>query len=256
MAIGLGLRTFQKKSKRVFVTAVDALYPPLCMSCGSEVASPGFCAACFAQFEAIAGTICETCAVPLMGDAGEAVQCDRCMNDNPPWLACRAVALYGGASRKVVLSLKHGDRLDLGGTMAQWMLDAGFDLTRPDIVLPIPLHWRRLMKRKYNQAAELARPIAKRLDSAYQPHLLTRKSHTPMQKDLSKSERIAQQAGTIIVAERFKNELKNKNILLVDDVMTTGATLRAASQACLGAGAKTVNILVFARVVAPWEMPI
>lgn len=239
---------FAQKSKPL----LDVIYAPLCPSCGKEVTSRRLCADCFVDFTPITGTRCHSCALPLPGQSDESVFCDFCLKDTPAWNAGAAVALYEGTARRIILSLKHADRLDLSAFMAQGMLENCRDFPTADLVIPVPLHWRRLLSRRYNQALELARPIAKQLNTTVLPDALQRQHYTEMQKHASRAERIATQANAIIVNPRHGKRLKGQSILLVDDVMTTGATLRACANACWQAQCRSVHCVVFARV-ATWQ---
>ncbi len=158
--------------------------------------------------------------------------------------------VYGGNARKLVLGLKHGDRQDLAAPAAHWMTRALDDVpTEGALVAPIPLHRWRLLRRRYNQAALLARGIARNLGEAYCPDLLTRTRATPTLDGKSVEERFEALHGAIAVAEKKRPLIEGRHVLLVDDVMTAGATLTAASTACLQAGATDVSVVTLARAV-------
>jgi ComF family protein len=179
----------------------------------------------------------------------DGVPCDGCLYHPQAWSQGRAVAVYAGGARRIILGLKHGDRLDMGPTLARWMATAGHDvLNDADIIAPVPLHWTRLLKRRYNQAVELSRHLAQGRDMEHIPDLLTRTKRTSMQKDMSRDERFENQRDALKITNRFAQDIIGKRILLIDDVMTTGATLSACAEACISAGAANVNVLVFARV--------
>jgi len=161
---------------------------------------------------------------------------------------------YEGSGRRLVLALKHGDRLDLVPMLAGWMLRAGPDLVREaDLILPVPLHWRRLLTRRFNQAAELARGVARAggRRGVYAPRLLRRIRATPTQDGRNRAARLANLAGAIALAPGAERRLAGRRVLLIDDVMTTGATLDACARACLAGGAAAVDVLVSALV--PFE---
>jgi ComF family protein len=140
----------------------------------------------------------------------------------------------------------------MGPTLARWMANAGDDvLSNADIIAPVPLHWSRLLKRRYNQAAELSRHLERGREAEYIPDLMTRTKRTSMQKNMTRDERFDNQREALKVTDRFVDSIQGARILIVDDVMTTGATLSACSEACISAGAANVNVLVFARVARP-----
>jgi ComF family protein len=159
------------------------------------------------------------------------------------------VAVYSGPARRIILSLKHGDRLDVAAPLGRWMAGAAEDLIADiDVVAPVPLHWSRLLRRKYNQAALLAQAISTQTKVPCIPDLLLRNRRTTMQKGMRKQERLANQRQAVIAHPKQALHLRNKRVLLVDDVLTTGATLSACAEACYSGGADDVNAVVFARV--------
>lgn len=245
------LRATTQKGKDLLHHIGRGIYPPLCLSCSAETDSPGLCAKCWSDTQFITGHKCGICGTPLLGDA-DGVPCDDCLRRPPAWSRGCAVTVYGGGARRISLALKHGDRLDMGPTLARWMVTAGEDvLDGVDIVAPVPLHWARLLKRRYNQAAELSKRIAQQQKLNHVPDLLTRFKRTTMQVDMNRDARFENQRAAIKVTDRFSKVVQGQKILMVDDVMTTGATLSACAEACMSAGAKEVNVLVFARVARP-----
>ena len=237
------LNTFGKR-------LLDALYPPACVSCGALTDAPhGLCPECWSDVTFISGLTCAKCSVPLPGSAQEDTLCDTCLRHPPAWDAGQAALLYSGAGRRIVLGLKHGDRLDLARPLAGWMQRAGSRvLPRADIVAPVPLHWRRLLQRSFNQASELVRQPAIAEGRTVLPGLLVRNRATPSQDGKTRAERFDNQRGAIAVAPRQAERIRDRNVLLIDDVLTTGATLSAAAEACRAAGAARVDVLVLARV--------
>jgi ComF family protein len=228
----------------------DSVYPPRCLSCQEETLEPsGLCAACWAETGFIAGLTCSVCGTPIAGQSRGNETCDTCLQSPPAFRAGKAALLYEGGGRKLALALKHGDRLDMVRPLAAWMSRAGAELiAASDLVAPVPLHWRRLLKRKYNQSSELARLVAANGGKLWIPDLLVRRRATPSQDGLDRAARFANQAGAFVLHRRHASSVAGKRLLLIDDVMTTGATLSACADACLAGGAEQVDVLVLARV--------
>lgn len=230
------------------LTAIrDLIYPPRCLACPEETEAAGnLCAACWAQVEFITGPVCDLCGAPVDGaETTDGLRCEECHRHPRDWSAGRAAVVYGGVGRQVVLQLKHGDRLDIAPTLARWIARAAPDLlARADIVAPVPLHWTRLFRRRANQSAELVRALA---PERAQPDLLTRTRMTLSLDGRNRQERAAILDGAI--ALRASADVTGQRILLVDDVLTTGATLGACARALNAAGAAEVNVAVLARVV-------
>ena len=162
----------------------------------------------------------------------------------------RAVARFDETARLLAHRLKYGDRLDLAGTLAGWMARAGAELLADaDVIVPVPMHRSRIWKRRFNQAALLADGIARRSGKRVDAFALARKRPTRPQVGLSRAERQSNLSGAFEVAEEASARVAGLRVLLVDDVLTTGATANAAARALLRGGAEAVDVLVFARVV-------
>lgn len=231
---------------------LSLIYPDQCAMCPELVDGPGgLCPSCWAGMPFVNGLVCDTCGVPLPGAADHLqAYCDDCLVAIRPWASGRAALAYRDSGRRMVLALKHGDRPDLAKTVAKWMETAGRPILKSDTVLvPIPVHWSRLVARRYNQSAELARALGQRTGLQILPDALHRHRRTPVQDRLTVEGRFANLEGAIIAHSRHGRLLAGRDVCLIDDVMTSGATLSAATHACHDAGAKRVHVLVLARVM-------
>ncbi|MEI6099141.1 MAG: ComF family protein [Alphaproteobacteria bacterium] len=227
------------------------VYPPQCLICDARVTTDfGLCATCWRDTPFITGLTCTKCGLPLPGqDDAEHVLCDDCLLIARPWGQGRAALLYGDTARKLVLALKHGDRIDLARPAAQWMKRAAEPILKPDMVVaPVPLHWRRLLKRRYNQAALLSAGVARLAGLNHCPDLLQRRHSTGDQDGRTRDGRFANMADALTVHPKRYHLVEGRHILLVDDVMTSGATLASAAEACLAIGATGISVVVMARV--------
>lgn len=232
-------------------TAVGLIYPPQCLACGELVETEfALCGRCWRDTPFISGTVCDTCGVPLPGDGdGDRLSCDDCLVTARPWGRGRAALAYRGGGRGLVLALKHGDRTEIARPAAQWMARAAEPILEPDMVLaPVPLHWMRLIRRRYNQSALLSRELARITGLAHCPDLLIRRRRTPSLDRKPMAQRFATLQNAIAPHPRRLSYMAGKAVLLIDDVMTSGATLAACAEACRAAGARDVFALVLARV--------
>ncbi len=233
-------------------SVIRAIYPPQCVACDAQTDDDfGLCSECWRETQFIGGLICDTCGTPLPGeDQGEVVRCDDCMTIARPWDHGRAVLAYTGVGRKLVLSFKHGDRTDLAPPAARWMARKMLDYAGTDpILVPVPLHWARLIRRRYNQSALLAQEMAKVLDWPACVDALLRPKKTNALEGHSRDARFAQLSGAIVANPKRVDRIAGRSVILVDDVMTSGATLAASTEAAKAAGATNVSIVTLARVV-------
>lgn len=231
--------------------AVRLIYPAQCLNCDALVVSEfGLCARCWRDTPFIAGLVCDSCGTPLPGDdPDEVAQCDECLAIARPWARGRAALLYRGNARKMVMALKHGDRLDLARPVAGWLARVAAPLLQPDTVIaPVPVHWLRLVRRRYNQAALLASALARQVDLPHCPDLLIRHRNTQSQEGRDRGGRFANVEAAFRPNPRRLWQMQGRPVLLVDDVMTSGATLGACTDALLAGGAARVDVVVMCRV--------
>lgn len=229
---------------------VDMIYPPRCLACAEPTEAPhGLCAACWRDTHFIAGSACAKCGLPLVGEAAPGDVCDGCRRHPPAWDRGAAAVIYAGAGRRAILALKHGDRLDTVGPLAGWMAAAGRELLAEcDLIAPTPLHWRRVVMRRYNQSAELAKRLSRLSGKPVAVDLLRRLRATVPQEGMTRRERAENQEGAYGIAPRWRGRVAGRNVMLVDDVLTSGATFSACAEALRAAGAARVDVLALARV--------
>jgi len=229
----------------------SVLFPDTCLACRMHVAARGtLCPHCWNRLHFIAEPVCEITGAPFQHDFGDRMISAEALADPPPYRRARAAVLHDGIARQLVQRLKYGDQTELAPWMANWMVRAGRTLVdESDVVVPVPLHARRYLARRYNQAAELARTIAAASGIAFEPGALERVKATRQQVGLTATERRANLRGAFRVPSEAEIAVAGRNVLIVDDVFTTGATISAATKALLRAGAAHVDILTFSRVV-------
>ncbi|MBC8337183.1 MAG: ComF family protein [Rhodospirillales bacterium] len=237
--------------------ALDILLPPQCPSCNAVVESAGvLCGPCWQAVDFITPPLCSCCGLPFAFDPGlsDAVLCGACARRAPPYNRARAVMVYGDFSRKLVLAFKHGDRTDTAPGLGRWLARTGAGLIADaDLIAPVPLHWSRLFARRYNQAALLAGVVGRIGGVRVVQDLLVRGKRTPPQGRLTRSARHRNVQGAFRVRPSRRGELDGRRVLLIDDVLTTGATVSACAKMLLRGGAKAVDVLTLARVVRTTE---
>lgn len=238
-------------------SVLDAVLPPLCLGCNEIVETPGsLCAACWPRFRFIAPPHCQRCAYPFDHDPGGPTLCGACLAHPPRYRRARAALVYDEHSRRLILPFKHGDRTDIARACGRWMARAAGELlAEADLVVPVPLHWRRLVGRRYNQAQLLARATVREAGAGHRPRLapdlLRRRRWTGSQGGLRGDERRRNVRQAFDVPAGWRPALAGKTVLLVDDVLTTGATVEACVLALQRAGSGPVDVLTLARVVRP-----
>lgn len=193
---------------------------------------------------------CEIMGTPFVYEVGEGFLSAEAIANPPPFARARAAVAYTGAARRMVQSLKFGDRLELAPWMARWMMRAGSDLVADaDAVVPVPLHATRFLWRRFNQSAELARALCRLSGARFCADAVVRTRPTRQQVGLGAREREDNVRGAFHVPEGRAIEVRGRRVLLVDDVYTTGMTVIAATRALKKAGAADVDVLTFARVL-------
>ncbi|HYM74130.1 MAG TPA: ComF family protein [Stellaceae bacterium] len=228
---------------------VDGVLPPRCLACGATVGEvDALCGSCWAAMTFFAAPHCAVCGVPFPHPLGEGAICADCARRRPSWDRARAVMRYDGHSRQLVLMLKHGDQTHLAGALGRWMHRAGSEvLAGADMLLPVPLHWTRLFSRRYNQAALLAHAIRTAGGPPVAADWLVRRRRTPSQGLLGPAARARNVRGAFAI--RRGRSVTGKRVVLVDDVLTTGATAEECARVLRRAGAASVGVLVLARAL-------
>ncbi|MGO8911466.1 MAG: ComF family protein [Bradyrhizobium sp.] len=237
--------------------ALDIALPTLCVACREPVDGEGVCAECWAKLSFIAPPYCPRLGIPFVYDPGPDMLSMEAISNPPAYARARAAVRYDDVARTLVHALKYQDRTDLAPAMGRWMARAGHELLDDaDVLIPVPLHWRRAWHRRYNQSGALARVIQRQTGVKVAPEALQRIRRTEQQIGLSRPQRASNVQGAFKVAADRQSLIAGRRIVLIDDVLTSGATVDACARALLRAKAATVDVLVFARVVDSHKTPI
>jgi ComF family protein len=249
---------FGGRLRNVLRFILDIALPPLCPSCREPLGQGvGLCAGCWSKLSFIEPPYCTRLGIPFVYDPGPGLLSMEALANPPAYDRARAAVRYDDIARTLVTGFKYGDRLDLAPMMGRWMARAGRELVSDaDALLPVPLHWRRLWARRFNQSAALARAISDVCGVPVLDGTLSRVRATPQQVGLSKTERANNVQGAFRVPADQKINVAGRRLVLIDDVLTSGATVDTCARALLRAGAAHVDVVVFARVVAPARVPI
>ncbi len=235
--------------KNLIARALNFILPPLCLICEEPVGSVStLCPDCWKKLRFIDPPFCFRCGMPFDFPVGEGTLCGACLAETPPYETARAAMLYDDASRKLIIGFKH-DRTHGIKALAAWMQRAGSAALREsDVLIPVPLHRWRLFQRRYNQSALLALELGRLADKPVWLTVLQRIRDTPSQGHRKRKERRVNVHGAFAVMEKDNGRLAGKTILLIDDVLTTGATVEECAQSLLKAGAARVHVLTLSRV--------
>ena len=237
--------------------ALDIALPTLCVSCREPVDGEGVCAECWARLSFIAPPYCPRLGIPFVYDPGPDMLSMEAISNPPAYARARAAVRYDDVARTLVHALKYHDRTDLAPAMGRWMARAGHELLDDaDVLVPVPLHWRRAWRRRYNQSGALARVIEQQIGARLVPEALKRIRPTEQQIGLSRQQRASNVQGAFKVAPDRQALIAGRRVVLIDDVLTSGATVDACARALLRAKAASVDVLVFARVVDGYKAPI
>jgi ComF family protein len=227
------------------------------LACREPVEGEGVCSACWAKLSFIAPPFCPRLGIPFVYDPGPEMLSMEAIANPPAYARARAAVRYDDVARTLVHALKYQDRTDLAPAMGRWMARAGRELLDDaDVLVPVPLHWRRGWSRRYNQSGALARSIERQTGVAVAPEALRRVRRTEQQIGLSRPQRASNVQGAFKVAPDRQHVIAGRRVLLIDDVLTSGATVDACARALLRARAASVDVLVFARVVDSHRTPI
>lgn len=237
--------------KALFTKLVDLALPPRCVMTGGIVAMPGTLSPeAWQTLRFISPPFCQTCAYPFDFEIENTAQCGACLADPPPFASARAALAYDDSSRDLVLKFKHADHLQAIPTLVPMMIRAGADYVGAvDVIVPVPLHRWRLLKRRYNQAALLAWGLARQAGKTCIPDALIRTRATLSQGHMKAREREKNVSRAFSIHPKHKESIAGKRVLLVDDVFTTGATLKECAKILLESGVKEVHVLTIARVI-------
>jgi ComF family protein len=241
--------TLPSRWRQLGRAVVDGVLPPRCLSCGTTVGEPdALCGSCWAAITFFAPPWCAVCGLPFPHPMGEGAICGDCARQRPSWERARSVLRDDKNSRRLVLMLKHGDQTHLAGAFGRWMHRAGSEvLAGADLLVPVPLHWTRLFTRRFNQSALLAQAIHTAGGPPVGADWLVRRRRTPSQGTLGPLARARNVRGAFAV--KRGRDVKGKRIVLIDDVLTTGATAEECARVLRRAGAAHVGVLVLARAV-------
>jgi len=235
-------------------SALDAILPPLCLRCRVPVGeAQSVCGDCWNGVRFLSAPWCDQCGIPFPHALGPAVRCGACLARPRVFERLRSAIAYDEGSRELILGFKHADRLELCPLLVRWMQAvARPEVATADLIVPVPLHWRRLLMRKYNQAGLLAHGVARGSAAVVRADVLVRHRATESQGAMASARaRLKNVAHVFRVPPQARPAVAGRRVVIVDDVLTTGATVTACAKALHRAGAQSVSIITLARVVRP-----
>ncbi len=243
--------------RRVAGAIADLVMPPLCLSCHAPLTShDALCPGCWSKIDFIGPPLCDRLGLPMPFDAGGTMVSAAAIADPPDYDRARAVARFDGVMRTLVHDLKFRDRHDARRLLGRWLVRAGAELLAgAELIVPVPLTRLRLLSRRFNQAAILAQEVSRITGIGAEPLALLRTRRTRPQLGLSRAERRKNVAGAFAVADAYKARIAGARLVLIDDVITTGATARACARALKRAGVARVDVLALAMVTDAVLMP-
>ena len=234
---------------------LDFLLPPQCAQCGVHIdRTPGLCVSCWEKIHFIADAHCRCCGYPFEIETLEKTEtlCLSCHRSPRPYTQLKSSCVYDEASKPLLLRFKHGDGTHLAPLFVQWLAQVGKEsIQNSDLLIPVPLHWRRLVKRGYNQAALLAQGLGAHFRKPVALHLLRRSRHTPSQGIKSLAQRHQNVSGAFSIKPAPRHPLIGQKVVLVDDVYASGATLEECARVLNKHGVQCITILTIARVLRP-----
>jgi ComF family protein len=238
--------------RKAFAACADTIVPPSCVMCRARMDSHHLlCPACWKDVSFIRPPLCDVLGIPLPFDTGERTVSAAALAHPPAYGRARAVAHFSGAMRTLIHQFKYGDRHDARTLFGRWLAEAGRELQpRIDVIVPVPLSRLRLLLRHFNQSAVLASELSRHIGVPMDPMLLKRTRWTKSQVGMTRDQRWRNIAGAFEVPRQRRAALKGRNVLLVDDVVTTGATVDACARTLKRAGAARVDVLALALVTS------
>ena len=240
-----------KVAKSLLVQAMDTVLPPRCVISGKLVDRQGMIAPqIWADMDFITDPQCEKCGIPFGFEAEAGTQCALCLDRPPPFTSARAALKYNDASRDLILGFKHADQTHAVVAFMPWLEKSGAGMLKDaDYIIPVPLHRWRLLMRRYNQAAIMAHKLSEKTKIPRLADAIKRTRSTKSQGHLKPLERHKNVKRAFEIAPKHIEKLRGKTVILIDDVYTTGATVKECTKTLLKSGAKDVHILTLARVV-------
>jgi ComF family protein len=241
-------RRLVRRTARLFL---DALLPARCLGCGELVDEPGsLCVRCWEGVRFLGPPCCAACGYPFEYAMPDGTLCGACLWRRPAYDRARAVFRYDETSRELVLRFKHGDRTEAAPAFARWLARAGAQtIETAALIAPVPLHRWRLFRRRYNQSALLALALGRVTAVPVVPDLLVRRRNTASQGRLDPAARVRNVRGAFALRPGCAERVRDRRVLLVDDVLTTGATVEECARVLRRGGAAAVDVLTLARVV-------